>query len=603
MARPRGEASQAVALQASAMVASATRFSRGAKVTKNVSSGNHSWQAECYRHYAICGEARFAARFFGNALSRCELFVDKPGNGKERVTTGNAPTFLAELAHAMGGQPAMLAAFGVHLTVAGECYVIGRSADEHDDVPTGTDIWEIVSPMEVAVAGDLWSVKVGRSGRVVNLTDEDAVIRVWIPMPGARNEADSPFRALLPVLAEIEWTTRHIFKQISSRLAGSGVLLMPNSISFPAPTGADGQALELGNQADSFMLSLAEAMSAALDDPGSPENMVPLIVTAEGDDIDKAKLLEFWSELDDKILEMRNDAIRRFAQGMDLPPEQVLGMSSNGGTGGGNSNGVSHWGAWQIEESTIKLHVEPMLEVISSALTHEYLLPLLSEGAAEYVSYDTSALRLRPDRSRESLELYDRGLIRSDVVLRENGFDPDTEAMSDEELKTWYLRKIATGSATPEQVQAALEALGVVLNVKALPEAESETRESRPDPTLDEHPSRPRTPGDLALIAACDSLVWRALEKAGNRYINAGLRGKDRDRTIDPTEFYLTTSINGEGPGLLGGAFNYAPRVLEGLCDDPASVMKRLENYCLALFHTQTPHSRTRLAEYLNSGA
>ena len=61
------------------------------------------------------------------------------------------------------------------------------------------------------------------------------------------------------------------------------------------------------------------------------------MVTAPDDAIDKPRLLTFWSELDAATMELRNEAIRRFALGMDLPPEQVLGMSGNTGTGGGTS--------------------------------------------------------------------------------------------------------------------------------------------------------------------------------------------------------------------------------------------------------------------------
>jgi hypothetical protein len=78
-------------------------------------------------------------------------------------------------------------------------------------------------------------------------------------------------------------------------------------------------------------------------------------------------------------------------------------MSSNGGTGGGTSNGVSHWGAWQIEESTIKPHVEPMLDTVVNALTAGYLRPTTDDLTA-YVVYSTAALRLRPDRSKEAFE-------------------------------------------------------------------------------------------------------------------------------------------------------------------------------------------------------
>jgi len=43
-------------------------------------------------------------------------------------------------------------------------------------------------------------------------------------------------------------------------------------------------------------------------------------------------------------------------------------------------------------------------------------------------------------------------------MLRENGFEPD-DMPDEDEIKLYFLRKIASGSATPEQVEAALEEL------------------------------------------------------------------------------------------------------------------------------------------------
>ena len=100
------------------------------------------------------------------------------------------------------------------------------------------------------------------------------------------------------------------------------------------------------------------------------------------------------------------------------------------------------------------MHIEPMLDVIVNALTVGYLRPADRRHLAVVV-YDSTALRLRPDRSKEAFELYDRGLISADALRRENGFDADDTPTSDQ-FKRWLLIKVASGSATPEQVQAAL---------------------------------------------------------------------------------------------------------------------------------------------------
>jgi hypothetical protein len=310
--------------------------------------------------------------------------------------------------------------------------------------------------------------------------------------------------------------------------------------------------------------------------------------------------MHFWSELDGKALEMRQAAISRFADGMDLPREQILGMSSNSGTGGGNSNGVSHWGAWQIEESTIKFHIEPMLELICNALTIGYLRPL-TEDTEPFLTYSTARLRLRPDRSKESIELYDRGLLKAEVPIKENGFTPDQ--MPDEsEFKFWVLKKIAMGSATPEQVQAALSLIGIDLPVAEPEQQEKAPAELPPAPSLEDHPEKPRTPEERsdselpALLAASDALVWRALERAGNRIRQkAGVKPPG----VPAYEIHTLYQCNGDAGEFLEDAWSCAPQVLDGIADVDTTI-QTLNSYCRALLSEQQPHSRSRLEEWLS---
>jgi len=576
---------EAVVIPTSSMVASATRYPGKAA---RIYQPRQDWQAECYRHYSICGEARFAARFFGHSVSRASLHTSTIVAGQPVETdTGPAADLLNALFNGRDGQTQMLDSLGTHLTIAGECYLVGRQVDE-------VDTWEIVSCLEMVVAGTQWQINYGQGIPAVNLTEDDVVIRIWLPSPAHRIEADSPFRALLPILSEIEWLTRHVFAQITSRLAGSGILIMPQGMTFPPPPetlNPDGTTSPptTTNDATTFMATLADAMMTPIEDPSSPSAVVPIVITAPDDVIDKARLLTFWSELDAASMGLRNEAIRRFALGMDLPPEQVLGMS---GTSTGASSGtVSHWGAWQVEESTIKLHIEPMLDVIVNALTVGYLRPLLSENDASVVSYNSTALRLRPDRSKEAFELYDRGLITAEALLRENGFSIEDMPAPDQ-FQRWLLIKVASGSATPEQVQAALGVLGVDLGPIALPEAVP--RETRPDPSIEEHPTRPRTPDENALVAASEALVFRALERAGNRLRQSVAKPPG----VPAYETHLYVQANGTAEKMLEDAWSCAPQVLEGIADCK-TVVPVLTSYCVSLMKEQSPHRRDRLVNWL----
>lgn len=555
------------------------------------------WQKDCYRHFEICGEARYAATYFGNALSRMTLHAaTMTSKGPVRQESGQAVDDLAALFAGKAGQAQMLKAIGIHLVIAGECFVVGRV--QVDELDGEEDYWEVVSVLEMKVSGDKWTIHYGEKMADVVLTEEDVVIRIWTPHPAKRIEADSPFRSLLPILSEIEWLTKHIFKQVSSRLTGSGILAITQGIDFPPARDADGKPKAVANEAEGFMLALGENMLEPINNPAAPEAAVPYIISVNEEVMKNggkvADFIKFWSELDANAKELRDEAIRRFAVGMDLEPEAVLGMSSNSGTGGGTSTGVSHWGAWQIEESTIKLHIEPMAETIVNAFTMGYLRPLTG-NPTDLVVYDSTTLKLRPDRSKESLELNDRGIIKDAVTAKENGFTDD-DLMGTDDRKQWLLRKIASGSATPDQVAAAAKQLGVDIPTPGQG-AGPATREARPAPSLEDHPTRPRTPERAALLAASDALAFRALERVGNR-----LRQKSgiKPDGVPSFEMHTMVAVNGDADALLADAWSCAPQVLTGIgVTNPEGVVQVLSNYCKTLFYEQAPHTRERLETWL----
>lgn len=608
MPREPRSVAEAAPIPTTSLVASAVRYT--AKESRNVYQPTQQWQRDCYRHYSICGEARAAARFYGHNLARSVLRMErKTPTGPEVLTEGEAVDLLDNLFNGRDGQEEMLEKIGVHFTIAGECYLVGRSVvtrGESGLEEDEEDVWEIVSVLEIEVTGGTWRIRYGDDKPPVDLSDDDVVIRMWLPDPAKRMEADSPFKSLLPILTEIEWATRHIFRQLSSRLAGAGLLFLPQEMQFPPPPAVEGQATPLNN-ASAFMLTLADAMLTPLEDPSDPAGTVPTVVVAPGEYIDKAKLMHFWSNLDEKVLETRNDAIHRFALGMDLPAEQVEGMSSNSGTGGGNSNGVSHWGAWQIEESTIKVHIEPMLQLVCNSLTIGYVRPLQDKpDTKERVGYDTSALRLRPDRSKEAFTLYAIGAISKETLLRENGFGKD-DAMGNDEFKMWLVQKVATGSATPEMVAGALKQLGVDLPIENLQGLAPQVNEARPTPSTQDWPDEPRTPGEgsvpppqAALLPVAEALVYRALERAGNRIRQGeGIRPPG----VPSHSMHTLVRCNGRAEEYLTDAWSSAPAVLDGVVPDPEVFITTLNAYIRTLFAEQEPHSRQRLAQWLEVGS
>lgn len=578
------------------------------------------WQRECYRHVNICGEARYAVTLFANMAARAEIGISESNAlGRKAVWVYDGPevAVLAELCPSVIERKQLIRDFMTHWVIAGECYLIARTRQPTDPDPTNPDpIWEIVSVLDLRKTGSdldgLWQVR-HDNDNFVNLAADDPVIRLWNPDPEKRREAWSPMRSLLPTLKEIEWLTGHIFTQVKSRLMSAGVWFLPENLTFasPDPAMVEGgeETIAQMNEAEQFMISLAQSAMQSLD---ADEVSFPSVVMSEAaalEYIDQSKLIKFWSEIDDKAMTLRSDAVRRFALGWDLPPEQVLGASGLAVTGAGGSAGsVNHWGVWANEEQTISAHIEPALDKLVHVLTVA-VIRLVVLNTTKVVGYDTASLRLRQDRSKESIELYDRGQLKGEVMLRENGFDPEFDQMDDAEWKRWMLTKLASGSASPEQMNEALRLLGLVLNVPT--ESHSEPARGLPGPAqprnLDDHPYEgpPREQHDhspapfTAVHASAEALVLRALEKAGNRLLNAGVRGRDRDRTTPP---HLAHLSNAPGPDVNPAMFDFSTLGIV-LGDEPAvrqaKIGGALARFCTRLYRDGEPYTRDALIETL----
>lgn len=572
MARPRKEQPQHTSLVASAV--------RLPKVKQGKVASAEGWQTLAWGYYDSCPELRFTANWVGNIMSRAELItVQETGANDTTLDSGNAYDALAEYFNGQYGQAEMLRATGIHLTVAGECYHYYNAED---------DEWHVVSVGKVRETGSGKNAKVDVdwNGEKRTLTANDILIRVWNPHPIDPVRADSPVRANLEVLAEIDRCNKHIQATLVSRLAGAGILFIPQDITFPVPEGADPSA----SSADVFMSVLGEAMSNPIQEPGSASAYVPIVVQAPGDSLSQIKHLTFWSEVSGSVREMRDAAVKRLALGMDIPPEVLLGMADS-----------NHWNAWLVDEASVKAHTEPRLACVTNAITTAYLQPALQDVESDPSDFaviaDTSNIRLRPNRSKEALELFDRGALNEDAVRRETGFEPE-DAPDPAQFNEWLLRKIALGSTSPEQTQAALEALKVP--VEAPVSVIGEVNRERPPAmdnrrSLDGHPSRD-IPSDDALIAACDVLVYRALERAGNRLrTTANFTGKE-----SASDVYLAVKPSPRSiDALMTDAWSCLPRVLDG--HDVDGVTPVLDGYVRGLLLTQTPHSRETLRRVLLS--
>lgn len=562
-------------------VASATNLTGAPSKAKRAKPlRREGWQAVAWDWFDSIGEYRYSVNWVGNILSKATLTVLENG---EPTQNQHALDALASLFGGKDGQSEMLRLLGIQFTVAGEAYIVGESGGLGED-----DEWFVVAATELTrTGGNNWRME----GKEFN---EPLVMRLWRPHPRKWAESDAPSRAVLNILAEIDGLTKHVAAQIDSRLAGAGLLLLPSEITFStgAPAVEGQEAAVTAPNADTFMAALMETMSTAIANREDASALVPIIVQAAGEHLEKIRHVTFSTPLDEKSIELRAEAIRRLALGMDMPPEVLTGTAD-----------LNHWGSWQVEEAGIKAHTEPLLAVITNALSIGFLRPYLEvEGVEDPKAFsfgvDTSKMRLRPNRSKEALELYEHGELSGETLRRENGFEPD-DKMTDDELANWFMRKVASGSTTPELVEAALRALKVPLgnvlyelNEKVA--AETEVQEARPTPSLEEHPVR-EPPADLddAATAAAEVMVFRALERAGNRLKNK--LGSARPEGVAAADLYRFAPVPdaAELDDLLTDAWSCADRFSYDIS------VANLDSYARMLLTTGKPHDRDLLQRTL----
>jgi hypothetical protein len=594
-----------------ALVAAAAQvqLDEGSVMRKRI--GDEEWQREAWRHYDINGELRFAANRHAGALSQCRLYVaelDEAGQPGPEASDEK----VARLIDGVFGGPAQkseyLRTLDVCLYVGGEGYVIAESAAKRN-----SDIWYVVPPSGIRTES-LGKYKVRRpmehgGGWHVIDPKQDIMTRVWTPHPRQYDLADSSVRSTLPVLREIERLSMLTFSQIDSRLISAGLLLLPQGISFPDKDNKPGN---LSNLLE-MILQVAQAQ---LSGAGTAAGLVPImaeIPEGTGKDIQH---IRFETALTNELKDKLDHAIRRLATGLDIDPQELLGM--------GDSN---HWSAWQIDENGIKLFIQPPLIRICDALTRAYLEPackLIGVDPAKYtIWFDPSPLTVRPNRFEDAVQLHAIGELSGEALRNAGNFAEDdafdTKSLS--EWRAWELLKLKPDLLSNPEI-AKLVGLPVVeappspaalppgQDQLGLPPGYDQTQGDNAASGQDNGRALPAQPNQAqqdggaltaALLPGAEQAVLRALELAGGKMLDRHTRGQ----LNDVAKFTLHTHMK---PGtisreraevLLVGAFNHVPALAAHHGLNSGELSDLLHRYCVELITRRYPHSTELLRTML----
>lgn len=583
--------------QRSALTAAVSQVKMDGASWKTWRFGDRAWQKDAWRLYDITGQHRFIANWVGNSVSRCRLYVAKVDESGEAAEEATDPKIANLAAGPLGRGPAKdeaLRLLGINLFVPGEAYIVAE-ADGADD---GSDQWWVVSGRQIKRTGDKITVKRSQlqgGGKMEFRDGTDLLLRCWTPHPADTDEPDSPTRSAIPDLRELEAIRKREFAELDSRLAGAGLLPLPEGTDFPRadddPPGTEG-----------FARVLMRAMSTSLRDRASAEALVPIMFTVPGEYLDKIKPVHFWSDLSDQLLPLREAAIKSLAQSLDVPPEVLLGLGQ-----------TNHWSAWAISEEAITTQIQPVLSRIADALTIGYLraaLEELDEDPDAYVyAFDTAPLTTRPNRVADSLNYHQRGLLSDQAAIVAGGFAKEDMPSQEERLRRLaeeavkgapslladpILRQLIGIQIQPGQPAVESDGGGP----GRLPPGPQRDPESPPEPT----PQSEEAPGPAALLAVSNMAVRRALALAGGRLVSHRQRDRwpDTPRHQLHTRHGLITADRAEE--VLRGAWDDLPAAAADLGVDPHELRGLLHGFCSELLTRGMAYDPGLLRDLVTSG-
>lgn len=620
------------------LVASAARLRLDGQGIRTWRFGDDSWQQEAWRLYDIIGELRFTANWIGSALSRVRIYVanvDKNGRVQDEVKTGKVSALADNLFGGPAGLAEALRMIGINLTIAGDVYIVakGGGSNGNDGVPEGEN-WMVLSCNELKRWGPgnqniAWLYGDNKNAKETLDPNTDLIIRVWTPHPRRMLWADSPTRGAMPMLWEIERLTRYVFAQIDSRLVSAGLMPIPKEVSFPDE---DPQL----SGAEQLTQRLMRTGQASLKGEGTAAGVVPTFVEMPTDALGKLQLIQFTSELSKQALDLRSEAIRRFGLAMDIDPNILTGIGE-----------ANHWGAWQVMEGQIKVHIEPLITRICDGLSAAYLKPalkIIGQDPDRFVFwFDTAPLTVRPERLKDTQELYRDGIVSKAAVLLSGDYKLTDAPSPEEELQKFTrdlmlrdpnlfanpaVRKVAgyTEDILPSNASIQIPGTGAgpapppapptgITSIAGTSPPENSTAQNalggpggNASPAAGSPPTgvtaASQIPAAMNVFMVANATVLRAMERASKRMLTRQTVGQFPETPGHELHTRLPVQPDANfATSLLDGSWDQLP-ILASLIDsnmDTTRLRQALEQYCCALLVHRQAHNVELLGEWLRS--
>ena len=352
------------------------------------------WQKRTHAFVDVIPEAGHAQRFVENTTGKVKLVVEGDAT--------NAPALTRQLAgFPMGRVCANLFTVGEILVA----YKYDGGRTRWNSYAHGDYKYEKNKPLKVK----------GEDGKFRELGNEWKWFRIFREDSNDRFAAWSTHKPMLDLLESLYVHQLADTAVAQSRLAGAGVFYVPNDELNDIPV-EDGGEPEPGSQAH-FEMRLREAMTDSLRNRKAEDAIVPVFMFGSSEFAEGLRHVLMERIDNAEAFAKRMEAMkRRYADGIDLPAEVVIGMGE-----------ANHWGAWKVDHNTWQYYLEPMVEVATGALLQNFVNPVamaLGTRTELTISIDGTAVIVKPDKTDAAIRAHSVGALSAEGLLHYAGFDP-----------------------------------------------------------------------------------------------------------------------------------------------------------------------------------
>ena len=541
-----------------------------------ITAATTEWQAEAAELYNIVPELRYGIYWIASSSSRATLIITKKGQSGEPASADvprDHPAWeaLNELAPTQPEQSTMIYRIVTLLKLLGRWRMVGFDTG-------GKRQWVVASEYDYRESSSGIWVHDAITGQEFELPRESVwSIPMYMPHPIHSSWPDAPTRALVPTLHELIDLSGHVQTAAKSRIAGAGLLLVPNSLSTVAPGQSTGVNPPEGSP---LMHSLIRTSQASLRSPTDVSRHLPVILEGHQEALNAVRHLSLQTPFDERVDELRTSAVRRIAIGLDIPPEVLTGMGD-----------LNHWTAWAVEASGQRVNIEPTLNFVTRELTVKFLRPALEAmgipDADDYmVSFEDAGAQSEANKGDLALAAYELGLLSAQATREALGYNEadapsPAEAQARQEAANTGDRQTDPRTLVPSSIDRLADRLRDTTNRRG-PASERETKIGIQS-----------LASDAGWAACADIASRRALRRCGQYLLGSsrGLRGKYKTTPLEE----IHTQIRAD-PDMAESALRDG---FTELAEAAPQLVEPVANYVRFRIGTGTRHDKSEMCQYL----